>query len=76
MPPLYAFEVAEVRLADLLAGLSRVADLGFGLPMGDLCKAGHRVTSWWASWWRVRTEARASSSGYPNGGFQRARPRG
>jgi hypothetical protein len=46
MPPLYAFEVAEVRLADLRAGLSRVADLGFGLPMGDLCKAGHRVTSW------------------------------
>jgi hypothetical protein len=46
MPPLYAFEVAEVRLADPLAGLSRVADLGFGLPMGDLCKAGHRGTSW------------------------------
>jgi hypothetical protein len=46
MPPLCAFEVAEVRLADLLAGLSRVADLGFGLPMGDLCKAGHRGTSW------------------------------
>jgi hypothetical protein len=41
MPPLYAFEVAEARLADLLAGLSRVADRGLGLPTGDLCKAGY-----------------------------------
>jgi hypothetical protein len=32
MPPLYAFEVAEVRLADLRAGLSRVADSDSGFP--------------------------------------------
>jgi HD-GYP domain-containing protein (c-di-GMP phosphodiesterase class II) len=31
--------VAEVRLADLLAGLSRVADLGFGLPMGTALRS-------------------------------------
>src|SRR5262245_23523573 len=36
---LYPFEVTEARLADLLAGLSRVADLGFGLPMGTALRS-------------------------------------
>jgi HD-GYP domain-containing protein (c-di-GMP phosphodiesterase class II) len=36
--------MAAVRLADLLAGLSRLADLGFGLPMGTALRSSVLAT--------------------------------
>jgi len=52
--------VAEVRLADLLAGLSRVADLGFGLPIGTALRSCLLATRLAQSLELSATEAQAA----------------